>query len=50
MNMGHKRDPVCGMEVNSDSKYKSEYDGELYYFCSNACKEKFEVNPIKYTR
>ena len=43
-------DVVCGMEVNRTSKYKSEVDGKIYFFCSAVCKGKFDANPIKYAR
>jgi Cu+-exporting ATPase len=45
--MEHK-DPVCGMTVKKDSKFKSQYDGQTYYFCSGGCKEKFEDDPEQY--
>lgn len=37
------RDPVCGMEVDEETAPAStEYKGQTYYFCSQACKEGFE--------
>ena len=43
------RDPVCGMEVTSETAAgKSEYQGRTYYFCSIADKETFDKNPEKY--
>ncbi|MGC8608411.1 MAG: YHS domain-containing protein [Thermoplasmata archaeon] len=44
------KDVICGMKVDKKSPYKSEYNGEEYYFCSKHCKEEFDKNPIKYTR
>lgn len=45
------RDPVCGMDVDErTAKYKSEYMGETYYFCSGHCKETFDKSPAKYIR
>lgn len=45
----HSRDPVCGAVVNEDkAPAKVEYDGETLYFCSAACKEKFEDDPGRY--
>ncbi|MDE2091599.1 MAG: heavy metal translocating P-type ATPase [Gammaproteobacteria bacterium] len=35
------RDPVCGMRVSANSPFKSEYQGQAYYFCSPGCQEKF---------
>ncbi|WP_390533058.1 YHS domain-containing protein [Sulfurisphaera ohwakuensis] len=43
-------DPVCGMEVNESSQYKTMYKGKIYYFCSSACKKAFEKDPEKYLR
>ena len=44
-----RQDPVCGMlvEVNG-AKFKSDYRGETYYFCSPACKKQFDANPENY--
>ena len=42
-------DPVCGMMVGRDCvAEKSEYQGKTYYFCSPACKQRFDVNPLPY--
>lgn len=47
--LGMIEDPVCGMEINIDTApAKTELDGEIYYFCSEGCKEAFERNPKKY--
>ncbi|MBL7116939.1 MAG: YHS domain-containing protein, partial [Nanoarchaeota archaeon] len=36
------KDPVCGMEVDSDTaKFKAEKDGETFYFCSKHCYDSF---------
>ena len=43
------KDPICGMKVDEkNAKYKSEYKGKTYYFCSPSCKEDFDKNPEKY--
>jgi len=43
------KDPVCGMEVEvKKAEFKSEYNGNTYYFCSSYCKEEFEREPTKY--
>lgn len=40
------KDPVCGMEVDpSSAAGKSSYRGEMVYFCSLKCKERFDKNP-----
>ena len=46
-----QRDPVCGMEINTqDAAGTSQHQGETYYFCSTNCKEKFEQNPQQYVK
>ncbi len=45
------KDPVCMMEVNEKAaKFKSEYKGKTYYFCSPGCKSTFDKNPNKYVK
>jgi YHS domain-containing protein/uncharacterized membrane protein YraQ (UPF0718 family) len=42
-------DPVCGMTVDPDkTDLSSVHDGETYYFCSGACKERFDKDPGRY--
>ncbi|BDB99296.1 MAG: YHS domain-containing protein [Saccharolobus sp.] len=41
-------DPVCGMEVNEKSPYKTMYKGKVYYFCSPQCLREFQKNPEEY--
>jgi len=35
------KDPICGMDVDSNTAFKVEQDGKSYYFCSKNCKNKF---------
>ena len=44
------RDPVCGMAVDEQKAggATSTYRGTSYYFCSEACKQKFEQVPERY--
>ena len=43
-------DPVCGMEIeDSDAAGTSEREGRTYYFCSAACKERFDADPGSFT-
>lgn len=35
-------DPVCGMQVQTAGAPTLRYDGKDYFFCSDACKRKFE--------
>jgi Cu+-exporting ATPase len=45
------KDPVCGMSIDrSAAKGKSEYEGKVYYFCSDGCKKKFDADPKKYVQ
>jgi YHS domain-containing protein len=39
------KDPVCGMEVPPDSPLKADYQDREYFFCSEACLEKFNKDP-----
>ena len=36
-----KKDPVCGTYVSTTSAVTRTVDGELVYFCSQECAEKF---------
>jgi YHS domain-containing protein len=46
---GTWNDPVCDMKVTErDVKYKSDYKGRTYYFCSYDCMKKFQDDPEKY--
>lgn len=42
-------DLVCGMSVHGGSAARrSEYRHQVYYFCSTACRDKFEERPAFY--
>ncbi len=41
-------DPVCGMNVTTDSEYHFYYNNQNYYFCSQGCEGKFSTTPDKY--
>jgi Cu+-exporting ATPase len=42
-------DPVCKSEVNPMSaEAQAEYDGVVFYFCSQTCKEQFDREPLRY--
>jgi len=44
-------DPICKMAVSEgQAKYTSVHDGTKFYFCSAACKQQFEKDPIKYAK
>ena len=43
------RDPVCGMTVDpATSRYRFDYSGETFHFCSAGCRTKFAADPQKY--
>ncbi len=43
------KDPVCGMRMRPEEAiYISEYQGVVYRFCSEACKEKFDQQPARF--
>jgi YHS domain-containing protein len=41
-------DPVCGMTIETAKAKSSVYQGHIYYFCSQDCREKFEAWPRGY--
>ena len=40
--MGMAKDPICGMSVDEKSALKYKKGGRTYYFCSQACLDKFK--------
>ena len=47
--MATVNDPVCGMEIDSAAAAASEeYEGKTYYFCSEACHQRFVAEPEQY--
>jgi YHS domain-containing protein len=43
------KDPVCGMEIDEKTASRtSTVDGHTYYFCSDACKTRFDQEPGKF--
>jgi len=38
-----KQDPVCGTFVPTSSSLKKTINGELVYFCSATCRDRFKV-------
>lgn len=45
------KDPICGMQVDpKQAAGSSEYQGKTYYFCSLACKRKFDQSPERYAK
>lgn len=42
------RDVVCEMVVSPTSTYSAEFEGQLYYFCSDECRTRFLKEPRAY--
>jgi Cu+-exporting ATPase len=46
---GEASDPVCGMKVKiPEAAAMSVHEDQFIYFCSPACKEKFDASPEKF--
>jgi YHS domain-containing protein len=43
-------DPVCGMTVAKASAKAAVHQGQVYYFCSQICRDKFEAAPSTYVK
>ena len=43
-------DPVCGMTVRTASAKSAVHDGQVYYFCSQDRRQKFEAAPAAYVK
>ncbi len=44
-----EKDLVCGMNVDEKKAGTSfDYQGHTYYFCQEACKDKFAQTPEKF--
>ncbi len=44
-------DPVCGCKVDTEgAEYKSEFEGQTYYFCTESCKMKFDMSPGQWAK
>ncbi len=44
------KDPVCGMTVDTAGAKSAVHAGDVYYFCSSACRDKFEAAPGTYAK
>jgi hypothetical protein len=42
-------DPICGMNIEIGKATKTEYKGEVYYFCCPHCQQTFESRPEEYS-
>ncbi len=43
-------DPVCGMTVETAKAKSAVHGGNVYYFCSADCRDKFEASPATYAK
>jgi Cu+-exporting ATPase len=43
------KDPVCGMEADPGSSFRTTYEGRDYFFCSRHCLAEFQKDPEKYS-
>lgn len=41
-----KKDPICNMDVDENQAVTRECNGEIYYFCSEGCRDKFVVDKV----
>jgi uncharacterized protein len=41
-------DPVCGMKVDRARALRTTVDGQTYFFCSEDCRDAFELEPHRY--
>jgi YHS domain-containing protein len=37
-----KRDPVCGTFISTSTALQKKVGGEVYYFCSETCRDRFK--------
>ncbi len=44
------KDLVCRMAVDSDSEFRSKYNGKTYYFCCIEDKRAFDKDPKRYVK
>jgi YHS domain-containing protein len=43
------KDLVCGMEIDSEeTRFFTDYNDGMYYFCSAECKRSFDDDPDTY--
>lgn len=44
----NQTDYICGMKVKADFTDTCHYNGKVYAFCSESCKEAFAAEPETY--
>ena len=44
-------DPVCGMSLDLEKAIaKEDYNGWVYFFCSNNCHRLFKLSPERFSK
>jgi YHS domain-containing protein len=44
-------DPVCNMDLSGkEGKIGYDFEDEVYYFCSELCKDRFAKEPKKFAK
>ncbi len=41
-------DPVCGMSIERDKTIRGEWEGQIFYFCAQGCRDEFLNDPRKF--
>jgi YHS domain-containing protein len=49
LNFAYAKDPACGMPLKAGLMDTTTYNGKLYGFCSQDCKNEFLKDPKGYT-
>ena len=49
-NFASGKDPICQMSIQEHMTDTAKYNGKIYGFCGQACKEEFLKEPAKYTK
>src|ERR1700744_2239706 len=49
LSFAYARDPACGMPLSAGLMDTTTYNGKLYGFCSQECKNEFLKDPKGYT-
>lgn len=42
------QDPVCGRVISAAEALTHEHEGELFFFCSAGCRDRFAADPAPY--
>jgi len=41
-------DPVCGMSIETDQAITAPWQGQVFHFCAQGCRDEFLASPEKY--